>query len=67
MRSFAAIGVFLPGAALSLARPPLVNPGGVVNAANFATPVAPGQINAQLAFEIASKSPVNVVVNKESG
>jgi uncharacterized protein (TIGR03437 family) len=109
MRSLAAIGAFLAAAALSFAQPPLVNPGGVVNAANFATPVAPGslvsifganlapqptqadsiplpaslagvsvsfngllapllyvapgQINAQLPFEIASNSPVNVVVN----
>jgi uncharacterized protein (TIGR03437 family) len=112
MRLLAAISVFLAAAALSLAQPPLVNPGGVVNAANFAAPVspgslvsifgsnlapqiaqadsiplptslagvsvsangllapllyvAPGQINAQLPFEIASNSSVNVVVNNNS-
>src|SRR5690242_7903956 len=109
MRSIAAIGAFLAATGLSLAQPPLVNPGGIVNAANFTAPVAPGslvsifgsnlgpqpapadsiplptslagvsvssngllapllyvapgQINAQLPFELASNAPVNVVVN----
>ena len=109
MRSLYAITALLAALGLSSAQTPLVNAGGVVDAASFATPVAPGalvsifgsnlapqtapaatiplpsslagvsvsfnglsapllyvapgQINAQLPFEIASNSSVNVVVN----
>ena len=109
MRSLFSLTTFLAGAALSFAQAPLVNAGGVVNAASFNAPVAPGslvsifgshlapnvaqaasiplpdslagvavsfngliapllfvapgQINAQLPFEISSSASVDVVVN----
>jgi len=109
MRSLVAFSALLAAAGLSRAQTPLVNPGGIVSAATFATAVAPGslvsifgsnlapqiaqaatiplptslagvsvsfnnlpaplvyvapgQINAQIPFEIASNSSVNVVVN----
>jgi uncharacterized protein (TIGR03437 family) len=107
--SLPAISALLATVGLSFAQPPSVNQGGVVSAATFAAPVAPGslisvfgsnlapevaraatiplpsslagvsvsfndfaapllyvapgQINAQLPFEVASNRPVNVVVN----
>ena len=109
MRLAAAISALLAGAVLSFAQLPVVNAGGVVNAANFTAPVAagslvsifgsnlaprveqaasiplptslagvsvsfngriapllyvaPGQINAQLPFEIATNLDANVVIN----
>ena len=109
MRSLSALSVFLAAVGLLPAQVPSINPGGVVNAATFVAPVAPGslisifgsnlgpqiaqadtiplpsslagvevsfngliapllyvspgQINAQLPFEITSNLPVTIVVN----
>ena len=44
MRSLTAISVLLTAARLTCAQAPVVSPGGVVNAANFVAPVAPGSL-----------------------
>src|SRR5579862_5870788 len=44
MRSLSGVSVLLWSVGQLPAQMPVVNPGGVVNAANFATPVAPGSL-----------------------